>query len=73
VSWRFGLAAGVEGGPQNALDVAQIPHSPLDIQEAVLDQTLDLQARRGRGVAVAEHPGDIIEGEARRLSRPDEP
>jgi hypothetical protein len=73
VAWLFGIAAGIKGGPQNALDMSQILHSPLDIKKATLDQALDLPARRGRGVAVAEHQGYIIEGEARRLSRPDEP
>jgi hypothetical protein len=73
MSWLFGLAAGIEGGPQDTLDMPQILHSLLDIKEAVLDKALDVPARRGRGVVVAEHQGDIIEGEARRLSRPDEP
>jgi hypothetical protein len=73
VSWLFSLAARIEGGPKNTLDVPQMVHSPLDIKEAVFDQALDLLARRGRGVAVAEHQDYIIEGEARRLSRPDEP
>jgi hypothetical protein len=72
VSWLFGLAAGIEGGPQDTLDVQQILHSPLDVQEAVLNQALDLPARSGGGVPVAEHQGYVIEGEARRLSRPDE-
>ena len=44
VSRLFGRAAGLEGGPQDTLDVPQIFHSPLENQTAILDQALDLPA-----------------------------
>ena len=69
----LGLPAQLQGGTKHGPQMAQLPDSPLQIRQTVLDEGPNLPARGGRSVTQAQQGCDVFEREAVGLRGADEP